>query len=70
MGSARATTSTRRARARSSRKADVVDRANIGYVVIDSARTPWALREFSIRAYRLRLVEVDGAFELYRPAAR
>lgn len=45
-----------------------VDRANIGFVVIDRARVPSALREFSLRAYRLQLIEVDDVFELYRPA--
>jgi hypothetical protein len=47
-----------------------IDRANISYVVVDRARVPWALRDFAVRAYRLQLVEVDGEFELYRPAAR
>ena len=47
-----------------------IDRANIAYVVVDRARVPWALRDFAVRAYRLQLVEVDGEFELYRPAAR
>ncbi len=47
-----------------------IDRANIAYVVVDRARVPWALRDFAIRAYRLQVIEVDGVFELYRPAAR
>jgi hypothetical protein len=45
-----------------------VELADIGFVVIDRARTPPALRDFALRAYRLQLIEVDGDFELYRPA--
>lgn len=47
-----------------------IDRANITFVVIDSGRAPEALRDFAVRAYRLQLIETDGVFELYRPAAR
>jgi hypothetical protein len=47
-----------------------VDRAALAYVVIDRARGSDALRDFSVRAFRLELVEVDGALELYRPAGR
>jgi hypothetical protein len=45
-----------------------VDRASIGYVVIDRDRTPDRLRDFARRALRLEHVETDGVFELYRPA--
>jgi hypothetical protein len=47
-----------------------VELANVGFIVIDSARTPPALRDFALRAFRLQLIEVDGAFELYRPTTR
>lgn len=44
-----------------------VDRARVGYVVIDVARTPAALRELAISAYGLvQLAESDG-YELYVP---
>ena len=43
-------------------------RATVGFVVIDRERTPEALRDFAVRAFRLQLVEVDGIFELYRPS--
>ena len=45
-----------------------VRRANVGFVVIDRARTPEALRRFAVGAFGLELVDADGAFELYRPA--
>jgi hypothetical protein len=45
-----------------------VGRARVGFVVVDRARTPDALRTFAIDAFRLQLVDVDGGFELYRPA--
>jgi len=44
-----------------------VDRSKVGFVVIDRERTPPALREFAIAAFGLRLVDVDGNFELYEP---
>lgn len=44
-----------------------IARGRIGFVVIDRARASDANREFAIRAFRLQLVDVDGAFELYRP---
>lgn len=44
-----------------------VQRAVVGFVVVDRERCPAALREFAIRAFRLQLIETDGAFELYRP---
>ncbi|HEX2462037.1 MAG TPA: hypothetical protein VHJ58_17955, partial [Vicinamibacterales bacterium] len=45
-----------------------IQRANVGFVVIDSDRTPDALREFAIRAFALQLVDRDGVFELYAPS--
>jgi hypothetical protein len=47
--------------------ASFIDRANIGFVVIDRARTPEPLRVFAIEAFALRLVDSDGTFELYEP---
>jgi hypothetical protein len=44
-----------------------VRRANIAFVVVDRARAPDALRDFALRAFRLRLVETEGEFDLYRP---
>jgi hypothetical protein len=46
-----------------------VRRTNLGFVVVDTVRTPAALRDFAIAAFRLQLVDTDGAFELYRPLA-
>lgn len=46
-----------------------VRRANLGFVVIDRARAPEALRDFAIRAFDLQLIDTTGEFELYRPAA-
>ena len=45
-----------------------VRQANVGFVIVDRARTPEVLRDFAIRAFQLELVETDGPFELYRPA--
>jgi hypothetical protein len=42
-------------------------RARIGFVVIDGSRASAALRRHAIDALHLRLVDRDGAFELYRP---
>jgi hypothetical protein len=44
-----------------------IERAGIGYVVIDLARSSELNREFARQAFRLRLLETDGPFELYRP---
>jgi hypothetical protein len=41
--------------------------ANLGFVIIDRKRSSPALIEFAKRAFRLRLIEVDGVFELYEP---
>jgi hypothetical protein len=43
-------------------------RWRIGFVVIDRARSPDALREFALRAFRLVPVECGPQFDLYRPA--
>jgi hypothetical protein len=44
-----------------------VERAKLGFVVIDRRRTTRALREFASRAFALQLIESDGDFELYVP---
>jgi hypothetical protein len=43
-------------------------RSNVGFVVIDRSRLPAALDAVAVGALRLTLVDVDGPFELYRPA--
>ena len=47
-----------------------IERANVGFVVIDGDRTPDALRDFAIQAFALQLVDRDDIFELYTPAPR
>jgi hypothetical protein len=47
-----------------------VDRANVGFVVVDAARAPEVLRQFAIEAFGLHFVDRDDGFELYTPAAR
>jgi hypothetical protein len=42
-------------------------RTRLGFVLIDRDRSPAALRDFAISALRLRLVDVEGQLELYRP---
>ena len=44
-----------------------VERANVGFVVIDRRRTTRAMREFVNTAFELQLIESDGELELYRP---
>jgi hypothetical protein len=46
-----------------------VELSNIRFVVMDRARMPSALRDFAHRAFRLQLIDTDGDFELYSPAA-
>jgi hypothetical protein len=46
-----------------------VRRAQLGFVVVDRARTPEALRAFAVEAFGLDLIDASGEFELYRPAA-
>jgi hypothetical protein len=45
-----------------------VDRAGIGWVVVDRLRAPEALRQFALQAFELQFVRADGPLELYRPA--
>jgi hypothetical protein len=45
-----------------------VRRAQLGFVVVDRARAPEALRAFAIDAFDLELIDVSGEFELYRPS--
>ena len=42
-----------------------LERTRIGFVVIDTARTSVALREFAVRALRLIRVDGEGPYELY-----
>jgi hypothetical protein len=42
-------------------------RSNISFVVIDRSRASATLEAVARRAFRLELVETDGAFDLYRP---
>jgi hypothetical protein len=42
------------------------ERWKVGFVVIDCAMAPAPLRDFAMKAFRLRHVESDGEFELYR----
>ena len=44
-----------------------IERAKIGYVVIDRNRASEALVEFAMRTFCLELIERDHALELYRP---
>jgi hypothetical protein len=50
-----------------SRGPGFVTRANIGYVVIDKARTPPKLVEFVIDAWHLTEIARDGGMILYQP---
>lgn len=47
--------------------ASFIARERIGYVVVDRTRSPAALAQATIDAFRLTLVDRDGPFELYRP---
>jgi hypothetical protein len=44
-----------------------IQRANVGFVVVDGDRTPDALREFAVQAFGLQLVDREDVFELYAP---
>jgi hypothetical protein len=44
-----------------------LQRTHIGFVVIDVARTPVALRDFAARAFGLVRVDAEGPYELYSP---
>ena len=45
-----------------------VERANVGFVVIDRRRTTRAMREFANRAFELQLIEVGRRLRALRPA--
>jgi hypothetical protein len=51
------------------RGASWAQRAQLGFVVVDRARAPDALRDFAIRALGLQLIDASGEFELYLPSA-
>jgi hypothetical protein len=44
-----------------------IQRARVGFIVVDTVRTPETLREFAIQALDLQFVDRDGVLELYRP---
>jgi hypothetical protein len=44
-----------------------LDRAHLGYVVIDGQRASRALRQFAVRFFDLRLIKIADGYELYRP---
>ena len=45
-----------------------LERANVGYVVIDHTRASPALVDFAMHTLNLEELESDGPFVLYRPA--
>lgn len=49
------------------RAASFVERAQVGYVVIDRTRASTELVRFALRAFRLELLDRHGPLELYRP---
>jgi hypothetical protein len=53
-----------------SRGPGFIERANVGYVVVDEARTPPHLVDFVIDAWKLELVTHESERSLYRPRAR
>jgi hypothetical protein len=44
-----------------------IRQAHIGFVVIDGTRATPQLRDFAVRALRLRRIDGEGAYELYTP---
>jgi hypothetical protein len=50
-----------------SRGPTFIERANVGYVVVDEARTPAYLVKFVIDAWTLEEIQRDGNLTLYRP---
>jgi hypothetical protein len=50
------------------RAASFVERAQVGYVVIDRTRASPELVRFALRAFRLELLDRYDSLELYRPA--
>jgi hypothetical protein len=53
-----------------SRGPQFIERANVGYVVVDQRRTPPHLRDFVIDAWTLEEIGRDGVLTLYRPRAQ
>jgi len=49
------------------RAASFLERAEVGYVVIDRTRASAELVRVAMRVFRLELVDRDGALELYKP---
>jgi hypothetical protein len=50
------------------RGGEFIRRGRIGYVVVDNDRTPPPLRNFAVRALRLRHVAAEGSYDLFVPA--
>lgn len=50
-----------------SRGPGFIQRANVGYVIVDGPRTPKYLLDFVIDAWKLELLQRDGPLSLYRP---
>jgi hypothetical protein len=48
---------------------EFIRQTRIGFVVIDANRASPQLREFAVRALRLRHVDGEGPFDLYAPSA-
>jgi hypothetical protein len=45
-----------------------IGQTRIGFVVIDGTRASPQLRDFAVRALRLRRIDGEGAYDLYTPA--
>ncbi len=56
-----------RARALVAQGPEFVRRARLGFVVIDTSRTPAGLRTFALEAFRLRRLDAEAEFELWLP---
>jgi hypothetical protein len=48
---------------------EFIRRSRIGYVVIDNDRTPPPLRDFAVRALRLRHVAAEDSYDLFVPGS-
>ena len=48
---------------------EFIRRGRIGYVVIDNDRTPPPLRDFAVRALRLRHVAAEDSYDLFVPGS-
>jgi hypothetical protein len=57
-------------RAFDERGPEMMAQQNVQFVIIDRIRASEVLRDVAIRALGLRLVDVDGVFELYQPEPR